>query len=349
MEGNISGGNVFDSKGLVNHHQSPHCQGRPGGLVCPSTVVHSLEFEKSDNVVERAKNSQSDEEEHSFSEEGDPSKGNKVCWRRVKWVDSMITAVSYLGEHALLESGVFGRRKLSSLHKKGKWTLVSKAMGGRGYCVSPQQCEDKFNDLNKRYKKLNDILGRGTSCQVVEKPAILDMMDHLSEKMKDEVRKILSSKHLFYEEMCSYHNNNRLHLPHDPALQRFLLLALKCRDDYDIDFGRHLRDDHDEDDHDVETDDHEEYDENYSRRAYVVGVGSSKRRKLGHGLDEFKFDNPLSMQLQSENRQIDKWSNSRSLQLQELRLKIEMETLELEKQRFKWQRFSRKKIENSRN
>ncbi|KAJ6817292.1 uncharacterized protein M6B38_412110 [Iris pallida] len=69
-------------------------------------------------------------------------------------------------------------------------------------------------------------LRRGTSCKVVENPSLLDVMDHLSDKAKDDVRKILSSKHLFYEEMCSYHNGNRLHLPADPALHRSLQLAL---------------------------------------------------------------------------------------------------------------------------
>ncbi|WOL10992.1 hypothetical protein Cni_G19753 [Canna indica] len=67
----------------------------------------------------------------------------------------------------------------------------------RGCKVSPQQCEDKFNDLNKRYKRLTDILGRGTSCRIVENPALLDHMTNLSEKLKDDVRKILSSKHLY--------------------------------------------------------------------------------------------------------------------------------------------------------
>ncbi|KAL9243692.1 hypothetical protein vseg_017549 [Gypsophila vaccaria] len=366
MEGKISSRNVFDLQGsmMVNHHQSHPYQGRQG-LGCPSTVVHSHESERTDNVgeynkVERAKNSQSDGEENSFSEEGmdgqiDSRSGSKVCWQRVKWVDSMIrvliTAVSYLSEEALLESGVFGRRIISSLHKKGKWRLVSKAMGERGYCVSPQQCEDKFNDLNKRYKKLNEILGRGTSCQVVENPALLDVMDGLSEKSKDEVRKILSSKHLFYEEMCSYHNNNRLHLPLDPALQRSLLLALKCGGDNDVEFRRQPQDDPGEDDHDAEIDDHDsEYDEKYSMGGCGVAVNSSKRMKLGQGLGEFSFGNSHSgkdfnegLQLQLESPQTDKWLKSRSLQLQELRLKIEMETLELKKERFKWQRFSKKK------
>ncbi|CAB4308642.1 unnamed protein product [Prunus armeniaca] len=97
-------------------------------------------------------------------------------------------------------------------------------MISKGCHVSPQQCEDKFNDLNKRYKRLNDILGRGTSCRVVENPALMDSMPHLSAKAKDDVRKILSSKHLFYKEMCAYHNGQRIPDCHDLDLQGILYL-----------------------------------------------------------------------------------------------------------------------------
>lgn len=90
--------------------------------------------------------------------------------------------------------------------KKGKWKSVSKAMMERGHCVSPQQCEDKFNDLNKRYKRVNDILGRGTACKVVENQKLLDTMEKLSPKAKEEARKLLNSKHLFFREMCAYHS-----------------------------------------------------------------------------------------------------------------------------------------------
>jgi hypothetical protein len=76
----------------------------------------------------------------------------------------------------------------------------------KGFYVSPQQCEDKFNDLNKRYKRVNDILGKGTACKVVENQNLLDTMD-LAPKMKEEVRKLLNSKHLFFREMCAYHNS----------------------------------------------------------------------------------------------------------------------------------------------
>ncbi|XWS67611.1 hypothetical protein CRYUN_Cryun04dG0020600 [Craigia yunnanensis] len=121
----------------------------------------------------------------------------------------------------------------SLLRKLGKWKCVSVVMVERGYHVSPQQCEDKFNNLNKTYRRLNDLLGRGTSCKVVENPKLLDVMN-ISEKGKEDVRKILTSKHLFFEVMCSYHNGNQLYLPHDPDLMQSLLLILKNEDDYEL-------------------------------------------------------------------------------------------------------------------
>lgn len=411
MEGNLSQGGMiqgggssfggFDLPGSMRVHrqaQHPHSMNQHQTHPCQGSGVHSsvhdgfpltmgtlqncdqtmslTEFSQGD----RSKNSPSDEDEPSFAEEGgdghhEAGRGKKGSpWQRVKWTDKMvrllITAVSYIGEDLTSEGGG-GRRKFTVLQKKGKWKSVSKVMAERGYHVSPQQCEDKFNDLNKRYKKLNDMLGRGTSCQVVENPALLDVIDYLSEKEKDDVRKILSSRHLFYEEMCSYHNGNRLHLPHDPALQRSLQLALRNRDDHDNDdIRRSYHDDHDEDDPDVETDDRDDFEENYvshadSRGVYGASGGSLKRLRLGHGQeDAATFGSALNSQehnkssyppmVQSDVNQAlpenmraawlqKQWVESRSLQLEEQKLQIQVEMLELEKQRFKWQKFSKKK------
>ncbi|KAL2334901.1 hypothetical protein Fmac_016114 [Flemingia macrophylla] len=407
MEGNLSQGGMiqggggsfggFDLPGPMRVHrqaQNPHSINQHQTHPCQGSGVHSshdgfpltmgtlqncdqtmsmTEFSQGD----RSKNSPSDEDEPSFADEGadghhEAGRGKKGSpWQRVKWTDKMvrllITAVSYIGEDLTSEGGG-GRRKFTVLQKKGKWKSVSKVMAERGYHVSPQQCEDKFNDLNKRYKKLNDMLGRGTSCQVVENPALLDVIDYLSEKEKDDVRKILSSKHLFYEEMCSYHNGNRLHLPHDPALQRSLQLALRNRDDHDNDdIRRSYHDDHDEDDPDVETDDRNDFEENYvshadSRGIYGASGGSLKRLRLGHGQeDAATFGSALNSQdyNKSSYSQMDvnqalpenmraawlqkQWAESRSLQLEEQKLQIQVEMLELEKQRFKWQKFSKKK------
>ncbi|RWW24495.1 hypothetical protein GW17_00011216 [Ensete ventricosum] len=144
---------------------------------------------------------------------GSEAGGSKKAspWHRMKWTDEvvrlLISVVAFVGDHddgsleILNGSAAARRRHGASLQKKGKWKTVSKLMLEKGCYVSPQQCEDKFNDLNKRYKRLNEILGRGTSCQVVENPHLLDSMSHISPKAKDDVRKILSSKHLFYREM----------------------------------------------------------------------------------------------------------------------------------------------------
>ncbi|KAL5067773.1 hypothetical protein RYX36_018660 [Vicia faba] len=157
------------------------------------------------------------EDEPSFQADetsggGDP-KRKFSPWQRMKWTDTMvrllIMAVYYIGDEGGSEgTDPMGNKKKASglLQKKGKWKSVSRAMMEKGFYVSPQQCEDKFNDLNKRYKRVNDILGKGTACRVVENQNLMDSMD-LTPKMKDEVRKLLNSKHLFFREMCAYHNS----------------------------------------------------------------------------------------------------------------------------------------------
>lgn len=154
----------------------------------------------------------SDEDELGLTPDESAGDGKRKAssspWQRMKWTDSMvkllILAVLYIGD----EVGSEGNDKKKTgalLQKKGKWKSVSRAMMERGFYVSPQQCEDKFNDLNKRYKRVNEILGKGTACRVVENQSLLETMD-LTPKMKEEVKKLLNSKHLFFKEMCAYHN-----------------------------------------------------------------------------------------------------------------------------------------------
>ncbi|XP_057498069.1 uncharacterized protein LOC130782698 [Actinidia eriantha] len=154
----------------------------------------------------------SDEDEPGDSA-SDGKRKNMSPWQRMKWTDSMvrllIVVVFYIGDEAGSEGNdpAVKKKAVGVLQKKGKWKSVSRAMMERGFNVSPQQCEDKFNDLNKRYKRVNDILGKGTACQVVENQSLLDKMDHLTPKKKEEVKKLLNSKHLFFREMCAYHNS----------------------------------------------------------------------------------------------------------------------------------------------
>ncbi|CAK8573389.1 unnamed protein product [Lathyrus sativus] len=407
--GNSFGG--FDLPGSIQvHHQAhhphtihqhqphPHPHPRQGSSLHSSVHDGFPLLQNCDQTVsmtdyskgERSKNSTSDEDEPSFNEDGFDGqheggrgkKGPSSPWQRVKWTDKMvrlmITAVSYIGEDITSDGGGggggSGRRRFTVLQKKGKWKSVSKVMAERGYHVSPQQCEDKFNDLNKRYKKLNDMLGRGTSCEVVENPLLLDVINFLSEKEKDDVRKILSSKHLFYEEMCSYHNGNRLHLPHDHALQCSMQIALRNRDDHDHendDIRMSHVEDHDDDEQDVEIEERDDFKVHCASRGDSASRGGSmKNMKQIHGQEDGNTNtlgnssncqdyfnqgsHPRGQTVHSDGNQVSPentratWLQKqlvdiRQVQLEEQKLQIQAETLELEKQRFKWQRFSKKK------
>nr|KYP43951.1 hypothetical protein KK1_034591 [Cajanus cajan] len=338
MEGNLSQGGMiqggasfggFDLPNSIRVHlqqaqQHPHSMNQHQTHPCLGSSVQSSfqdgfpltmgTFQKCDqnqtpsltdfSQGDRNKNSPSDEEEPSFAEEGvdghqEAARAKKPSpWQRVKWTDKMvkllITALSYIGEDAASDGGGGGiaRRKFTALQKKGKWRSVSKAMAERGHHVSPQQCEDKFNDLNKRYKKLNDMLGRGTTCQVVENPGLLDVIDYLSEKDKDDVRKILNSRHLFYEEMCSYHNG-------------------QGQEDSAATFGSALNS--------LE----------HNKSSFPQMVQSDVSQAL-----------PENMKAALSQKQS---VEPRALQLEEKKLQIQAEFLELEKQRFLWQKFSIKK------
>ncbi|TVU26759.1 hypothetical protein EJB05_29319, partial [Eragrostis curvula] len=303
-----------------------------------------------------SKNCISDDEEHEMTEDANdtPSgKGKKgSAWHRMKWTGFN---VSYTGEDLGADLGG-GRRSFTIMQKKGKWKAISKVMGERGCHVSPQQCEDKFNDLNKRYKRLTDILGRGTACNVVANPVLLDSMNHLSDKMKDDAKKIMSSKHLFYEEMCSYHNNNRANLPEDPALQHSLQLALRCKED--LDSRRDVSGDADEDDQSADSDYYEDYDEHHAvhtnmrepsmlkrmRHTDISFVNSSSHEGSARS-DPYGITVDINKVLPDGTNLVlsQKDLASQSLEIQKRRLQIDAKELELTQQRLKWERFKKKK------
>ncbi|KAK8951894.1 hypothetical protein KSP39_PZI004602 [Platanthera zijinensis] len=394
MDGNMIPGASYgsiDLQGSMNmpHHQNPnpsfhHHQPQPSfcqhqaSAMQPPTLNHTKDCNPQlanpmadyDRKGDCGKSFTSDDDELSLSTDdggffqNEAGKGKKGSpWQRVKWTDLMvrllITAVSYLGQDEFSDFNIVGRRKAAVMQRKGKWRLISKVLAERGFYVSPQQCEDKFNDLNKRYKRLTDILGRGTSCKIVENPALLDLMDHVSDKSKDEVRKILSSKQLFYEEMCSYHNRNRLNLPANPALRRSLQLALKDNDDHE---AKKIGLDDDDDDYD--DDGHEDSEEREEDNDMLHGSCFHKRMRHEMDHEEKSFLNsicsqefnkrPSGLAVPTETSHAFSdgskaaWMQmemmrSRSFQLDEQSLDIQSQMLKLEKQRFKWQRFSKKK------
>ncbi|KAJ0987017.1 hypothetical protein J5N97_005373 [Dioscorea zingiberensis] len=179
--------------------------------------------------------------------------------------------------------------------------------------VSPQQCEDKFNDLNKRYKRLNEILGRGTTCRVVENPTLLESMTHVSAKAKEDVKKILSCKHLFYREMCAYHNGQRV--PNSHGIESNNGNGNGCE------IGGHKEEV--EDEQEEESEELEERSDGLDKfRMEIEGVLRDKTRSMRHRRE---------------------WFKKQRLHLLEERMGILSKGFELEKQRFNWKRFSSKK------
>ena len=330
----------------------------PIGLIEVKSLNAALNFGKGKAVAPSNSNELSEEDEPSYAEEGncenlDGGKSKKGSpWQRMKWTDNvvrlLITVVSCVGDDGTIGGMDGHKRKSGVLQKKGKWKMVSKIMIGKGCHVSPQQCEDKFNDLNKRYKRLNDILGRGTCCQVVENPVLMDSMPNLSAKMKDDVRKILSSKHLFYKEMCAYHNGQRIPNSHELDLPG-----------YSLEHGRDSRDnngseDEDEDNNDSEDD---ESDDEINTNAHEDGGRMQElcdRNKLSDEDVHFgpqtsrmdKFEVEMARVFQDPTKSLHEqreWIKIQMLQLQEQNISYQAQALELEKQRLKWLRYCSKK------
>lgn len=291
-------------------------------------------FSSDCNEGEKEKNLVSNDGEINYGENvtdyGESSGGKKACpWPRVKWTVPMvivlINALFYMGDDEFWSSIRYTRRKSFLILKKGKWGKVSKVMAERGYYVSPKQCEDKFNELNKRYKRLIDILGEGTSCKVVENPKHLDIMD-LPEKAKEEARKILSSENLFYEQMWSYHNANRLFIPHDLDLQKSLKLAFLCKDDSDPD----------------ETEGCAFHSGNWEPSE--LPRIPAKRMREGEECGDVGVGNPFNIFNCNRNSDVSPdggnldWLMSR---LEEKKQLLQVKMRELEKERSKWERISR--------
>ncbi|XP_022933836.1 uncharacterized protein LOC111441130 [Cucurbita moschata] len=326
----------------------------------------------------------SDDEEQGFAVEDGNSDGKKKIspWQRMKWTDMMvrllITAVFYIGDEGGTEQADHAGKKkpVGLLQKKGKWKSVSRAMMEKGFYVSPQQCEDKFNDLNKRYKRVNDILGKGTACRVVENQTLLDSME-LTPKTKEEVRKLLNSKHLFFREMCAYHNTCRhstgnnggggAHPSPDTAAeppshlqqhqhqqqqqQQRCFHATESAaaaatvgadgDDEDED-DEEEESEEDEDDEEEEIEGtsrgHEEEDETESRkRARKGGIAVAAMQQLNAEVIGVLQDGGRSPW---EKKQ---WMKSRLIQLEEQQVNYQSQAFELEKQRLKWLKFRSKK------
>ncbi|KAI5084855.1 hypothetical protein GOP47_0001024 [Adiantum capillus-veneris] len=405
MEGSIIGGpilsapeaGVLDLDPALHHHPLHHQQALSHhlqGLAPLSSTQHlnlgqdldsSLGFDTSKSILlcGRGKSvASSDDDEPSFTEDGDGHLAGKSKkgspWQRMKWTDAMVKllihVVILVGEDVTNEMVDCNKKKSGILQKKGKWKSVSRVMNEKGCYVSPQQCEDKFNDLNKRYKRLNDILGKGIACCVVEEPSLLDTMDNIPPKSKDDVRKILSSKQLFYKEICAYHSGCKSLLPSvDFELQRSVHIGNMGQSQDYLDMGRHHNgidgghedDEDDEDDGDKDDDeDYEDHDLPHSQPDAGCGFSTAfgKQTKpikqadgpsspflkyaMGFALDPpSNMDQLLTMQEGVVKLTAEQQHSIRAhmVQIEEQKVGLLAQALELERQRFKWERVNSKR------
>ncbi|KAL5973581.1 hypothetical protein ACLOJK_030234 [Asimina triloba] len=378
----------------ADHHQSQPHQQQP--------KHHPFAYNPSKGKQQQQQiTAQSDEEDQDGDAQssGAGKRASASPWQRMKWTDSMvrllIMMVYYVGDDggggaaADAAADSSGKKKAGGgggggggglLQKKGKWKSVSRAMMEKGFYVSPQQCEDKFNDLNKRYKRVNDILGRGTACRVVENQSLLDTMDHISPKMKEEVRKLLNSKHLFFREMCAYHSScatnatgaapaavtgqdsssQQQHLQQRcfhstdgvgaPGMRR----ERSCREEEEDERGDADEEDDEDDSDDEDDEDDEEIEEGGEQRqeddkGQLLASLPSKRQRPWAATASPAMQQ-LSVEVVGvmrdgakspwEQRQ---WLRSRVAQLEEQQVGYHCQAFELEKQRFKWLKFSGKK------
>ncbi|KAK9733324.1 hypothetical protein RND81_04G059900 [Saponaria officinalis] len=321
------------------------------------TKIQSTQFTNSDEDEPNCSNDQENNSGELKRKSGNSNNNNSnnnvgvSPWQRMKWTDNMvrllIMAVYYIGD----ESGgsELGSEKKKpgcgggALQKKGKWKSVSRAMMEKGFYVSPQQCEDKFNDLNKRYKRVNDILGKGTACKVVENQNLLDSMD-LSPKMKEEVKKLLNSKHLFFREMCAYHNSCG-HAGGETVAVATVMVApvhqLPQQQQQCLHSGSMHQHPSDEDDDDEDEDEDEDDDDNEDD----IDEGSA-RKKAKMTMDNSRWSGEVMRMLEDESKskwEKNQWMMKKMVELEENGVKIQGEALELEKERLKWIKFSSKK------
>ncbi|XP_010543479.1 PREDICTED: trihelix transcription factor GTL1 isoform X1 [Tarenaya hassleriana] len=295
-------------------------------------------------------------------------------WQRMKWTDTIFFGGGiFLGDEAgSSETADAAKKKPSSsaastssgggglLQKKGKWKSVSRAMMEKGFYVSPQQCEDKFNDLNKRYKRVNDILGKGTACRVVENQSLLESMD-LPPKLKEEAKKLLNSKHLFFREMCAYHNSCG-HLTHTnanaiaaadqpqtqtqshPQPQQSCFHSAAAGDSSKMTrIAENGEEEEEESDTAEDSDTEDDSDEEGEEEEVVAGKRQRKMSETGAVRGLMEEVGRVAMDMAKGAREKKEWMKKKMVELEERRVGFEWEALEMEKQSLKWMRFKSKK------
>ncbi|KAL2940861.1 Myb/SANT-like DNA-binding domain-containing protein 4 [Bienertia sinuspersici] len=281
-----------------------------------SLKAMSMDFGKGKGISLRhspSNNTTSEDDEPSLAvdvngESCNVSKNKKESpWQRMKWTDNavklLIAVVASVGDEGMFEAKDGLKRKSMMLQKKGKWKMLPS--GGK-------------SEFDGWYATL-------------------------TEKAKDEVKKILSSKHLFYREMCAFHNGQRIPGCHDIDLQAHLTPTATPINGNTVSEAQEV----DENENDVSySDESYEGDEKNSNVKSGRIEGCYARSSINEGSSSFSFlpDKQDCSRGEVEPMFQDMaWIQQRKFQCEVQKLKLEAESLDLEKQRLKWLRFRSKK------
>lgn len=208
--------------------------------------------------------------------------------------------------------------------------------------VSPQQCEDKFNDLNKRYKRLNDVLGKETALEAAGRPALLDGAKGISPKVKEDARKILTSKHTFYREMHAFYNNGLDPIP-KPLQSPVEPLRLPGDEDRGVADTKCLLDENLGSSRQKPSYESENF-ASSQKQSYESGIGGEKLADYDVARFPGRIDEARAVEsnlpLLDERKEVvaDRIFADRMLELERRKVAIQARALELERRFFRWQR-----------
>jgi hypothetical protein len=208
-------------------------------------------------------------------------------------------------------------------------------------------------------------------------------MDHLTPKAKEEVRKLLNSKHLFFPEMCAYHNAGSISSGHPSSSQmnNLPLEQQQCmhhqagtaetavhphQRNYNVtQVSPHSDDEEDQDNSsDNESNESSEKEEEYDTDYYEAGdqAGGTKKQRVakhhaanspplclslsstsGGGTAVKQLKNEMVGVISTGGDGVKQWMKRRSAELEEQRVGYQLRAYQLERQRFKWLRYSTNK------
>ncbi|XP_011042184.1 PREDICTED: uncharacterized protein LOC105137931 [Populus euphratica] len=167
-------------------------------------------------------------------------------------------------------------------------------------------------------------------------------------KAKDDVGKIWSSKHLFYMEICAYHNGQRTPNCQDFDLQGCSLPLERCSKDMNGSGEDEVEGNDDSDDDESNNEADNNADETWESMGQLCERIVNEEHS--HLCSQSGWQNSFGVEMTAIFQDTNvlpwerkEWIKKQRLKLLEQRVNIKAQAFELEKQQFKWLRYCSKK------